>query len=120
MRAFLARFAQAAEVHGINFWDAREKNKAFIDETGFIRDDLEKVIESLRYENYNDGPDPDYNSSRSAGEVWEFSREFMGYDLYIKLKLIFVPAVGEVPPVCMSFHAQEASMRTPLRRRWGG
>ena len=118
--AFLERFLEAAERHGVDFWSERPKNRQFMNDSGFTKDDILPVLKSLDYANYNDGPDPDRNSSRPAGEVWEFSREFMGYDLYVKLKLISLPTTGAIPSICMSFHEQEAPMRTPLRRRRGG
>ena len=120
VRAFLERFLQAADLHGIDFKDERPKNKAFLGDTGFIRSDLTQVVEGLSHKNYSDGPDPDHDSSKPAGEVWKFSAEFAGYELYIKLKLIFVPNSGQISSLCLSFHEQEAPMRTPLRPRRGG
>ncbi|GEO42062.1 hypothetical protein SAE02_62100 [Skermanella aerolata] len=110
--AFLRRFREAMETHGLDLWPT-PKNRKFEDDTGFTKADAELLVRSLRVIDYATGPEPDDNAARSSGEVWVFGREFEGIDLYLKLKLQFSPHVGGTPSACMSFHPQEYPLKQP-------
>ncbi|MFD2263474.1 hypothetical protein ACFSM5_11290 [Lacibacterium aquatile] len=107
IEGFLRRFQAAAAVTGINFWKTA-KNDAFLTETGFTNRDIELLLGSLTAGDYSRGPDADDHLSRPPGEVWQFSCEFEGYDMYIKLKLT---STATASAECLSAHEAQWSMR---------
>ena len=107
--AFLDKFRTVAATHGLTIW-ATQKNEDFRSETGATNQDILQIIESLRPRNYHSGPEADDDPGRPVGEVWKFSVEWCGYDLYMKLKLSMTPAAE-----CLSCHEREKEMAEPLR-----
>ncbi len=113
VEAFLRRFKAVMEASGLNLWD-RGKNDSFMSKNGFLHADVEDAIRRLRDRNYHRGPMPDDNPSRASGEVWVFQTEHLGFDVYLKLKLVG-PAGSPQEAACLSFHEQEREMTTPLQ-----
>lgn len=116
--AFLRRFVGAMDQYGLDLWP-NTKNKAFEDEAGFTKADAELLVRMLRPIDYSKGPEPDSDSTRPAGEVWVFGREFEGTEMYVKLKLE-TPSVSVIPSVCLSFHPEERPLGRPHWPRRGG
>lgn len=114
---FLRRFWDAMGVYGLDLWP-NTKNNAFEVDTGFTKDDAELLVRSLRTIDYSFGPEDDDNPNRPPGEVWKFSREFEGTDMYVKLKLEYQPYVSIIPSACMSFHPQDPNKRPLDRPHW--
>jgi len=117
IQAFLRRFWQAMDAHGLAIWK-NKKNDDFLMETGFTNDDVVAVVTSLRTSDYHAGPEPDERLSRPPGEVWVFAREYEGYEMYIKLKLTHELDMSTAVPSteCMSFHEAEHPMSRPNAR----
>lgn len=108
--AFLRRFRLAMKTSKLLIW-ATEKNQKFLTDSGFTNEDIEVVLRSLVPKDYSAGPQPDNNPNRPMGEVWKFSREYEGYQMYIKLKLD--PQTSLPVAECLSFHEAEREMPQP-------
>lgn len=112
VKAFLGEFCRVAADTGLTVWPT-EKNEAFLLEAGFTRDDVHHMVKRLDPRNYSSGPEPDDNPSRRPGEVWKFSFEYLGFELYMKLKLSV--GVNLSSAECLSCHERERNMAEPLR-----
>lgn len=110
VQAFLKRFWQAMDTHGVTIWKTK-KNDDFLLETGFNNADVVDVLKRLRSQDYSAGPQADDKAGRPVGEVWKFAREYEGYGMYIKLKLD--ASTGLPVAECLSFHEAERQMRQP-------
>jgi len=111
--AFLITYKAAAKQFGITWWPTKA-NQKYMNDSGNTKKDVDDIIKKLESKNYNKGPEPDNSSSRPVGDVWVFEREYEGFQLYIKLKLLKDTGLPE-PVVCMSFHEEERSMKTSLK-----
>lgn len=110
IQAFLRRFAVAAAAHQINIWRTR-KNDQFLTDSGLTNQDVVIAIGTLRVRDYSGGPE----SRTTTSEVWKFSREYEGYDMYIKLGID--SQTGVPMAECLSFHEAEEPMPQPSRGR---
>lgn len=109
---FLTAFKADMEQNGLSIWPTK-KNDAFLLESGFNNADIESIVRSLAVRDYESGPKGDDKEDyRLPGEVWIFSREYEGFELYIKLK-----RAGEQTTVseCLSAHEAEFPMKKPMR-----
>ena len=95
---------------GLNFWKTN-KNNDFLLDAGLTLSDVEDAIRQLTVKEYSSGPKPDDNPKRPIGDVWVFAKEYYGYELYLKLKLLN----GNASAQCLSFHEAENTLRTPNR-----
>ncbi|MDD2716779.1 MAG: type II toxin-antitoxin system MqsR family toxin [Candidatus Wallbacteria bacterium] len=86
----------------------RDKNLKFAAELGITREMIKSTVRELEAENYYQGPTPDRDK---PGEVWEFGKELMGREIYIKVKIV----QGQCKVICISFHEAESGMTYPLR-----
>lgn len=109
---FLKTFKETVRSNGLNIWPT-EKNKDFLLESGFTNEDVEEIILSLKVRDYESGPSSDKKDFRADGEVWVFSREYEGFELYIKVKLRNGQPIAE----CLSAHEAEFEMKKPKRDR---
>lgn len=113
IQEFLDAFKSDMDQNGLNIWPT-QKNDAFLLESGFSNDDVETIIRSLAVRDYEAGPkDDDKGHFRADGEVWIFSREYEGFELYIKLKRT---GTQTIVSECLSAHEAEFPMRKPMRR----
>jgi hypothetical protein len=114
VEAFLCLFIETMDrTGGLTLW-ANQKNKAFEDRTGFIKQDAEDLVRLLGHKNYNKGPEGDDNPTRPQGQVWVFHTEYLGEPIYLKLKLVGT-AGSPTQAACLSFHEPEREMKTPLK-----
>jgi hypothetical protein len=63
-----------------------KKNRETRYRLGITVDDQKQLIHSLTVNDYNSGPEQDYDSSRS-GEIWIFKKYAYGTIFYIKIKI---------------------------------
>lgn len=109
---FLRTFKEAVTDNGLNIWPT-EKNKDFLFESGFTKEDVEEIILSLKVRDYESGPFADNKDHRPDGEVWVFTKEYEGFELYIKIKL----RDGQIIAECLSAHEAEFEMKKPKKDR---
>lgn len=109
---FLKNFKAAVQKSGLNIWPTT-KNNDFLLESGFSNGDVEDIVLSLRIRDYERGPCDDQKDYRPDGQVWVFSREHEGFELYIKVKLLN----GQVMAECLSAHEADFEMTKPKRNR---
>lgn len=107
--AFLRDFKNiATKGRGIDFVP-RKKNIESLAKLGLNKKAAKSEILNLSVSDYCDGPKPDTDRS---GEVWEFGKEILGKEVYIKLKVAQVK--GDKIAKCLSFHIAEFPLCFPL------
>jgi hypothetical protein len=111
VRQFLLEFKSLLE-HGQYHFKNHYKNAQCLIDLDLTLKDVEKVLFGLTIENYAAGPITD---EMHPGVLWVFGDEITGVELYIKLKIVELPANDE-QAVCISFHPAEYPQRYPLRR----
>lgn len=111
IEAFLTAFKAYMDQSGLNIWPTA-KNNQFLLDAGFDNGDIEEIVRTLEVRHYENGPLTDPKAHRPNGDVWIFSREYYGYDLYIKLKQT---ASYKVIAECLSVHEAEFPMKQPMR-----
>lgn len=111
---FLTAFKAGVGTEVFTVWTTA-KNDAFLLESGFTNRDIEVIVRSLAVKDYSSGPEDDDKADiRGIGEIWVFSKEYEGFDLYVKLKR----ANGKVALCeCLSVHEAEFPMKTPMGRK---
>lgn len=81
----------------------RDKNNAFLADSGMTPKERERVILSLESNHFLAGPKPDHSNPKE--DVWEFKTRYNNKDIYIKLKLVL--SSGKYYGKCLSFHECE-------------
>lgn len=84
----------------------RDKNVQALLDLDLLPEQRERLLDQLTPASYIKGPKPD--TVTSGALYWEFGFPFRGKELYIKLSVHPDPAE---PPVCLSFHPAERTMR---------
>lgn len=88
----------------------RPKNIATVSSLGIDKTDVFDEIMGLSVEDYYRGPSKD---SEFGGDVWEFGKQIMGKEVYIKIKL-GGDQRGQWVTV-ISFHFAKSPLTYPLR-----
>jgi len=65
----------------------REKNNEFLAKHGMTPREREEIIYGLQVDDYVSGPEEDYDYPGEK-DIWKFKKEYMGLEIYIKIKLI--------------------------------
>lgn len=81
------------------------KNMAFLTESGLNKAAIKEELLELKVRDYSRGPLPDDKPDRNpplTGAFWIFKREFMGWDMYIKIYM--EDAKAPIIAQCWSFH----------------
>jgi hypothetical protein len=107
--AFLQDFHQKMKIYDIFFRDERSKNKQLLIDLNIRPIDRKAIIESLKTEDYSDGPIPEllYNTA----EMWIFGKEFNNIEIYIKITM----GQPSSRVICISFHEAEHPLHYPLK-----
>ena len=106
---FLLKFKQAASSGGIDLVP-RSGMKETLSFLGFTKKNLEEILMGLSVTDYCRGPLPDKGR---PGELWEFGKNFDGYEVYIKLKV--VEAGSSDIAKCISFHISTYPLKYPFK-----
>ena len=107
---FLLRFKQIVSANGIDLVPRSGLNET-LSFLGFTKKNLEEILMGLSVTDFCRGPLPD--NSR-PGELWEFGKNFDGYEVYIKLKVVEAGSASIAK--CISFHISTH----PLKYRFKG
>lgn len=94
---------------------AHPKNDETLTIIGITPKHRMEEIKCLRYEDYSEGPSPDYDS-KYPKEWWIFGRMVKKYEIYIKICINKNP-VGQYRAECMSFHIAEGKINYPFKER---
>ncbi len=106
---FLLKFKQVAASGGIDLVP-RPDTIATLNYLGYTKKDLEEILMELSVTDYCRGPLPDEGR---PGELWEFGKNFDGYEVYIKLKA--VEAGSSNIAKCISFHISTYPLKYPYK-----
>jgi hypothetical protein len=68
-----------------------------------------KVIETLKSEDYSEGPIPDQNFVGS--DLWVFGKTLKNKEVYIKISMGY----KNKSTICISFHIAEFPMKYPFK-----
>jgi len=106
---FLSNFYVKVKIFGIRFRDDRDKNRNTLLDLEISPRLREKVVMSLKWNDYSEGPITD--ELNNYGEMWVFGKDVNGTEVYIKISM--------GPPnshtICISFHTAEHPMYYPLK-----
>ena len=86
-----------------------KNNKKTLEELEIIPSYRKVVIESLRTEDYVEGPVID--TLNKLGEMWVFGRDVKGREIYIKIML----GADNCQTICISFHIAEHPLKYPFK-----
>lgn len=111
MQRFLNSFHEKMKVFGIVYRDDRGKNQRALEELEIIPSYRKIVIESLKVEDYVQGPVVD--ELNKLGEMWVFGKDVKNREVYIKIMLGGVNR----QTICISFHIAEHPLMYPLKRK---
>ena len=89
----------------------REENNRTIVELGLTRRNIENEILGLTALDYCSGPEPDRTR---PGVIWEFGKNIVLQEIYIKLKL--AENGDQKIAKCISFHIANHKINYPLRK----
>ena len=98
----------------MSFWDVlfrddRGKNSNTLIELELPPIERKKVLDSLKIENYSDGPIEE--KLYGGSDMWIFGKDVKGKEIYIKITMgSFGNSV-----ICISFHIAEYAMQYPLK-----
>ena len=106
---FLSNFYVKVKVFGIRFRDDRDKNHNALLELEISPRFREKVVMSLEWKDYSEGPVTD--ELNHCGEMWVFGKDVNGTEVYIKITM----GDPNSHTICISFHAAEHPMSYPLK-----
>jgi len=106
---FLKEFHQKLKIFEIRFRDDRGKNLQTLLNLEISPAFRRSVIESLRVEEYAEGPITD--RLHHGAPLWVFGRIIKQKEVYIKI------SIGEAnrPVICISFHEAEHPMTYPFK-----
>lgn len=109
VQKFLDEFHSKLKVFGIIYRDDRGKNNKALEVLEIVPSYRSIVIESLRCEDYVEGPVID--ALNRLGEMWVFGKDVKGREVYIK---IMIPKM--IPQtICISFHLAEFPLKYPFK-----
>ena len=109
VQSFLEQFHSKLKIYDILYLDNREKNQKTLEELEIIPSYRKVVIESLRTEDYVEGPVID--TLNKLGEMWVFDKDVKGREIYIKIML----GAANCQTICISFHIAEYPLKYPLK-----
>ena len=109
VETFLNQFQTKMKIFGIIYRDDRGKNQKALEELEIIPSYRKVIIESLKSEDYVEGPiiDP----LNKLGEMWVFGKDIKGKEVYIKIMLGGV----NCQTICISFHIAEHPLSYPFK-----
>lgn len=102
---FLNLFHEKMKVFGILYRDDRGKNQETLEALEIVPSYRKIVIESLKAEDYVQGPVVD--ELNKLGEMWVFGKDVKQREVYIKI------AIGNEnsQTICISFHLAEHPLK---------
>ncbi len=109
VQSFLEQFHTKLKIYDILYLDNREKNKKTLEELEIIPSYRKVVIESLKTEDYVEGPVID--TLNKLGEMWVFGKDVKGREIYIKIML----GAKNCQTICISFHIAEHPLKYPFK-----
>ena len=109
VETFLNQFHTKMNIFGIIYRDDRGKNQKALEELEIIPSYRKVIIESLKSEDYVEGPIID--QLNKLGEMWVFGKDLKGKEVYIKIMLGGV----NCQTICISFHIAEHPLSYPLK-----
>lgn len=109
VETFLNQFQTKMKIFGIIYRDDRGKNQKAVEELEIIPSYRKVIIESLKSEDYVEGPIID--QLNKLGEMWVFGKDIKGKEVYIKIMLGGV----NCQTICISFHIAEHPLSYPFK-----
>ncbi len=109
VETFLNQFQTKMKIFGIIYRDDRGKNQKALEELEIIPSYRKVIIESLKSEDYVEGPIID--QLNKLGEMWVFGKDIKGKEVYIKIMLGGV----NYQTICISFHIAEHPLSYPFK-----
>lgn len=109
VETFLNQFQTKMKIFGIIYRDDRGKNQKALEELEIIPSYRKVIIESLKSEDYVEGPIID--QLNKLGEMWVFGKDIKGKEVYIKIMLGGV----NCQTICISFHIAEHPLSYPFK-----
>lgn len=109
VQSFLEHFHTKLKIYDILYLENREKNKKTLEELEIIPSYRRVVIESLKTEDYVEGPVID--TLNKLGEMWVFGKDVKGREIYIKIML----GLQNSQTICISFHIAEYQLKYPFK-----
>ncbi len=107
---FLSAFNAKSKIFDVIFL-LRDKNLQallFLEITASSR---KKIIESLTFEDYSEGPLTD--TLNKGPDMWIFGKTVKGHEVYIKITM----GNPNNSTICISFHLAEYKMTYPLKKK---
>jgi hypothetical protein len=109
VETFLNQFQTKMKIFGIIYRDDRGKNQKALEELEIIPSYRKVIIESLKSEDYVEGPIID--QLNKLGEMWVFGKDIKGKEVYIKIMLGGV----NCQTICISVHIAEHPLLYPFK-----
>ena len=109
VETFLNQFQTKMKIFCIIYRDDRVKNQKALEELEIIPSYRKVIIESLKSEDYVEGPIID--QLNKLGEMWVFGKDIKGKEVYIKIMLGGV----NCQTICISFHIAEHPLSYPFK-----
>lgn len=106
---FLSDFQQKMKTWGVLFRDDRGKNLQALANLEIRPKERRKILESLKAEDYYQGPIPD--KLLGGSKMWVFGKHWREFEIYIKITM----GASGTSVICISFHEAEFPMEYPLK-----
>ena len=108
---YLNEFVVKLGIWGVFFRDDRGKNSQFLLDMELKPVEREKVLKSLKPEDYSEGPISE--KLYGGADMWVFGKEIKGEEIYIKISMGY----QGVQVICISFHLAEYPMNYPYKTK---
>lgn len=109
VRRFLKGFLEKMQFWDVLFLDDRTKNNQTLADLELRPIDRKKVLESLKVEDYSQGPLEELWHGSST--MWVFGKNIKSHELYIKITM----GIEGASVICISFHIAEFAMDYPFK-----
>lgn len=111
VQTFLDSFHTKMKIFGIIYRNDRGKNQRALEELEIVPSYRKEIIESLKSEDYIEGPLPD--ELHGLGQMWVFGNKVKGKEIYIKIMM----GTPNNPTICISFHIAEYKLSYPFKNQ---
>lgn len=107
--SFLKEFKEKMKFWDVLFRDDRGKNLQALIDLELRPIDRNKILETLKPEDYSEGP---HNEKLYGGaEMWVFGKTIKNKEVYIKITM----GAKNSSVICISFHLAQHKMNYPLK-----
>ena len=106
---FLRDFTTKAQIFGIFFVDARQKNTQALLDLELTPLKRREIVNAIVAIDYSEGPIDDVLNGIAS--LWVFGKRHKNQEIYIKISV----GTKDNPAICISFHLAEYPMCYPLK-----